>query len=186
MLWLPIGITIPTFSPDGRVIRLKVRCTNYENDLLEYEKSVSDGKEQKYKPQKYVEISGLKRCPSVYGNTSLSCCIVVESEIDALLIQQEAGDLVYCVALGGSTKPLDFDTDQLLRHTQLILFCPDFDVAGKVAWDKWKNMFFNIHIIITPEGKGAGDAYISGVNLRNWIDKSIKTNQNQGGKKNEY
>lgn len=156
-LWLPAGVVIPTIS-DGNIIKVKVRR--------------SEWKEGENLP-KYVEISGSKQMPSIYGNTSLPCALVVESELDALLIQQEAGDLVYCVALGGSTKPLDAYTDQLLRSSQLILFLPDFDKAGATAWVKWKKMFPNIQRILTPCEKSAGDYFLVGGDLREWLSESV-------------
>lgn len=119
-LWLPAGIVIPTYNADN-VIKIKIRR--------------SDWKEGDQKP-KYVEISGSKLTPSIYGDISLPFALVLESELDALLIQQEASDLAYCVALGGSTKPLDADTEQVLRKTSQILFLPDLDLAGATAWVK--------------------------------------------------
>lgn len=98
----------------------------------------------------------------------------MESEIDALLIQQEASDLVYCVALGGSTKPLDIQTDQLLRKASVILFLPDFDEAGAIAWMKWKKMFPTIQRILTPYEKSAGDYFQKSGDLREWLEDSIK------------
>lgn len=157
--WLPMGITIPTFSHEGAIVKIKVRRTDWkEGDKF----------------PKYVEIAGSKQAPSVYGNISLQNALILESELDAMLVQQQAADLVYCVALGGSTKPLDRYTDQLLRKAQIILFCPDFDEAGAIAWAKWKNMFPNIQRILTPDGKGAGDAYLAGVDLREWIFSGLE------------
>lgn len=160
-LWLPEGIVIPTFASD-QVIKIKIRRSNYrEGDKL----------------PKYVEVSGSKHCPSIYGDCHFKVALILESELDALLIQQEVGDLVYCVALGGSTKPIDCQTDQLLRRTSLLLFCPDFDKAGAVAWDRWKKMFPAIQRILTPDGKAAGDAFLAGVNLREWIVASLESIQ---------
>jgi DNA primase len=157
-LWLPTGIVIPTFS-DGCISKVKVRR--------------SDWKEGDKWP-KYVEISGSKQTPSVYGDAILPFALVLESELDALLIQQEAADLVYCIALGGSTKQLDAQTDQLLRKTPLILFLPDFDEAGATAWVKWKKSFPDIQRILTPSEKAAGDYFVYGGNLREWLEESIK------------
>lgn len=160
-LWLPHGMTIPTFSND-QIIKIKVRRSVWkEGDEL----------------PKYVEISGSKPCLSIYGDSALKVAIILESELDSLLIQQEAGDLVYCIALGGSTKSLDFHTDQLLRRTPILLFCPDFDKAGAAAWVKWKKMFPAIQCILTPDGKSAGDAYLAGVNLREWLIDSLQSIQ---------
>lgn len=157
--WLPAGIVIPFFSESEEVYKIKIRRTKwYEDDKL----------------PKYIEISGSKQCPSIYGNTKLQACIILESEFDALLVQQEAGDIVYCIALGGSTKALDFETDKFLRNTETILFCPDFDKAGAIAWRRWKSLFSNIYRILTPEEKSAGDAFLSGIDLRKWIGRALK------------
>jgi hypothetical protein len=155
-LWLPIGITIPTLLIDGRVIKVKVRRIRWkEGDKL----------------PKYVEISGSKSCPSVYGDTKLP--VGLESELDSLLVQQFASDLLYCVALGGSTKLLDAETDKLLRRTKHLLFLPDFDKAGGVAWGKWQNKFHGIQRILTPHEKSAGDYHIAGGDLREWLISCI-------------
>ena len=159
-LWLPMGITIPTYSEKRQVMKIKVRRLDWKNND---------------KLPKYVEISGSKQAPSIFGDISLACPLILESEFDALLVQQFASDLVYCIAFGGSTKPLDGSCEQLLRKMPLILFCPDFDKAGKVAWDKWKNMFPNICRILTPDGKGVGDAYLAGIDLRKWILDKLQT-----------
>lgn len=167
-IWLPSGIVIPTFSQDGRAIRLKVR----RNDA-DIRRDVEAGKSER----KYVEVSGLKKCYSIYGNTSLLCAFILESELDGLLIQQFAGDIVYCVALGGTMKPLDFHTDSLLKNTPHILFCPDFDEAGAHAWKRWKKIYSHIHRILTPDGKAPGDALIAGIDLREWILDELKQNK---------
>lgn len=161
-LWLPAGFTIPTFS-DGQVVKIKIRRASWkEGDKL----------------PKYVEVSGSRSCPSIYGDTQLPAALILESEFDGLLIQQEASDLIYCVALGGSTKCVDAHTDSLLRSTKCILFLPDFDQAGALAWLKWKRQFPKIHRILTSKGKSAGDAFIEGINLREWIEGEI-TNSNK-------
>ena len=152
-IWLPMGITIPTFS-NSEVIKVKIRRSNWkEGD----------------KWPKYVEISGSKSCLSIYGDKKLPIALILESELDALLVQQEASDLIYCVALGGSTKQLDEQTDLLLRKTKTVLFLPDFDEAGAIAWIKWKKMFPHIQRILTPSEKSAGDYFLAGGNLREWL-----------------
>lgn len=157
-LWLPSGLVIPTII-NGEATKVKVRRSEWKEGA---------------KWPKYVEVSGSKQTPSIYGDTSLPCALVLESELDALIVQQEAADLVYCIALGGSTKPLDSETDLLLRKTQTILFLPDFDEAGAIAWSKWKRMFSNISYALTPHEKSAGDYFLAGGNLREWIEDHIR------------
>jgi len=170
-LWLPVGLVIPTFSGDGRVIKVKIRNTTFEREIGIYEKAVVEGNRPKRKPQKYIIISGGKECPSVFGNTDLQTALILESEIDALLVQQFAGDFIFCVGLGGSTKPIDAETDVLLRKTKKLLFLPDYDAAGKKSWDKWKKAFPEIQRTLTPSEKSAGDYLLAGGDLRSWLEK---------------
>jgi len=158
-IWLPIGFTIPTFSGDGQVVKLKIRRSAWkEGDNL----------------PKYVEISGSKSSPSVYGTNQLPVALVLESEFDGLLIQQEVGDLVYCVALGGSTKPIDAETENILKRTTHILFVPDYDSAGAIASVKWSKKFCNIHRTLTPHGKSVSDYFQEGGDLRKWLQECIQ------------
>lgn len=164
--WLPIGLVIPTLDKDGGVIKIKIRRSAWkEGDKL----------------PKYVEVKGSKKCFSIYGEENLICALVIESEFDALLVQQEAADICFCIALGGSTKTIDFQTDQIIRKIPLLLFCPDFDKAGAIAWAKWKKDYPHIERILTPHEKSAGDAFIAGVDLREWI----KANLNEIKRKKE-
>lgn len=157
-IWLPMGIVVPTYF-ESQVIRIKIRRSDWkEGDKI----------------GKYIEVPGSKQTPSIFGNSSLSCAIVLESEIDALLIQQEASDFTYCVALSGSTKPLDAETENILKRTTHILFVPDFDSAGANAWIKWKKKFCNIHCIVTPYGKSVGDYFQEGGDLRKWLQEAIQ------------
>lgn len=158
-LWLPLGFTIPTFNSDGRVLKSKIRRTSWkEGDKL----------------PKYVEVSGSRQCPSVFGDASLPVGIVLESELDGMLLQQEVGDLLYSVALGGSTKPIDADTYNSLKKTQNILFLPDYDLAGAAAWLKFNKIFPSAKQILTPDEKSAGDYFKSGESLRDWILHEIE------------
>lgn len=157
-LWLPMGITVPSFSEDGRVIKVKIRRSSWkEGDEL----------------PKYVELSGSKRCPSIYGDRRLLSALVLESELDGLLIQQFAADIVFSVALGGASRPLDYDTDQLVKNTPTVIFTPDFDDAGIHAWVKWKRMYPHVKRLLTPLEKSAGDAFLAGINLREWLLDAI-------------
>lgn len=158
-LWLPSGLVIPTLADDGYVHKLKVRRQDWHpRDPL----------------PKYVEISGSKVCPSIYGNATSKFFVVLESELDAMLLQQEAKDICCCVALGGATKKPDFYTDNLLRKSTLILWCLDNDEAGKKAAFWWREMYPCLRFWPVPIGKSPGDAFKDhGVNLRDWILKGV-------------
>jgi DNA primase len=173
-LWIPSGITIPTFGQDGRVIKIKVRRLSYEAEMVEYQRQLEADRIPKRKPQKYVVIEGGQEAPSVYGDTSLATCIAVESEFDALLVQQVAGDLVYCVAAGGSSKPIDKGTYNMLKKTTAIICAPDFDEGGFSFWKRLKKIFPSIHRIHASGNKSIGDAHASGVDVREFLLTEFK------------
>lgn len=157
-IWLPSGVVIPSFE-DEVLVRVKIR-----RDMWKMGDSYP----------KYVELPGNKKCPSIYGDQNISALIVIESELDAMLIQQEAGDLCCCLALSGSGKRLDLHTERLVRKANPLLFCPDFDEAGKKSWDRWIKSFPKTKRILTPYGKDPTEAFEHGTNLRQWVDEGIK------------
>ncbi len=73
-LWIPKGIVIPCYA-EGRIIRLRVRCADPD------------------KYSKYVLIPGSDMRPMTW-NMDKKAVVIVESELDGLLLNQEAGDLL--------------------------------------------------------------------------------------------
>lgn len=163
-VWLPVGVTIPTYQGD-KLVRLKIRRTD---------KSIEESIKAHRSVQKYVAVTGIKKCLSIYGDTSLPVALVLESEFDALLVQQQASDLVFCVALSGSAQPLDKETYDIIANTPTVLFCPDYDEAGAAAWNAWKDKFPHIQCLLTPEEKSPGDEYIAGLDIREWLLECLK------------
>jgi len=157
-LWLPKGIVIPTMQND-RVIKLKIRRTEWqEGDSL----------------PKYVEVSGSMKCPAVYGSKENKCLVLVESELDAMLVQQYAADLACSVAIGGAGKKPDLATDQLFRNASALLFALDYDAAGKASYRFWRSTYSHLRAWPIPRGKSPGDALKLGVDLRQWIVDGLK------------
>ncbi len=156
-LWLPSGIVIPTLS-SGKVIKLKIRRQQWiEGDHL----------------PKYVEITGGMKSPSLFG-THDKVVFIVESELDALLVKQMAGDLCSCMALGGASKKPDRYSHEFLQKVPLILFSLDFDQAGKRAFQFWKQTYSQLKAWPVPTTKSPGDAFKAGLNLREWIACGIQ------------
>ncbi len=62
--------------------------------------------------------------------------ILVESELDALLLHQEAGDLVNVISLGNAQTRPDQGIAEVLNQSQLILVALDADQAG--AAESWR------------------------------------------------
>lgn len=163
-IWLPKGIVIPSME-GPEVIKLKIRRADWhEGDTL----------------PKYVEVSGSQKSPSIFGTTHCEVALILESELDAILVQQLAGELCYCISIGGAGKRPDLTVDALLKASSSLLFALDFDDAGKAAYRFWhknyRNMIFPWPI---SRGKSPGDAFKLGVDLRKWVAEGIRGSRNQ-------
>lgn len=157
-IWLPKGFVIPSFVED-KLNKIKIRRSDWHlNDTL----------------PKYVEIHGSSAGLSIYGNNFNLPNIVLESELDAMLVQQEASNLCLSIALGGATKRPDYYINSLLIKTPLIIFSLDYDEAGMKAYNWWKNIYKNIFIWIAPFEKSVGDAFLKGLNIQEWVSLGIK------------
>lgn len=153
-LWLAKGLVIPTFS-NGHAIKLKIRRNAWQ---------------ERDKYPKYVEVSGSMKAPSIYGNTNLKVVVLVEAEFDAMLIQQFAADLCYCMAIGGVGKRPDIDSDRLLRKSDIILFALDYDAAGIKAFQFWQETYPHLKPWPAPKGKSPESSAKDGIDLRKWIE----------------
>lgn len=151
--WLPKGVVIP-FSFCSEPIKLKIRRSDWTSgDAL----------------PKYVEVSGSTQSPSLYGDISKPV-IIVESELDAILIQQEAADLVCSIALGGVSKKPDTKTHDFLKEASLILLSLDFDDAGKKKYGFWMTLYPNLRPWPSPFCKSPGDAaQVIFMDIANWV-----------------
>lgn len=158
-LWVPKGLLIPTYdSTFNNPSKLKVRRSEWvAGDKL----------------PKYVEISGSAQRPSIYGCEIGKPIIVVESELDAILLQQCARDLCCSLALGGASKRPDSKTHSLLVNAPVIFFSLDVDSAGAMAYRWWKQTYPKIRLLLPPIGKSPGDALIAGIDLRKWISSEL-------------
>ena len=151
-LWIPAGLVIPTFGPGGEVVAVKIR--RWEGE-----------------PRYYRLPGSANRC-LVAGNGSVA--VVVESELDALLIAQVAGDLVTAVALGSAQAKPDAETHALLDRAPLILQSNDHDDAGvRAAWGWWRETYRQFKRWPVPEGKDPTEAHQAGIDLRLWIEAGI-------------
>jgi hypothetical protein len=153
--WLPAGLVIP-FLQDGKVQRLRIRRTN-----------PGDG-------NRYIIVSGSSSAPMAWHKDQ-GAAVIVESELDGLLLSQEAGDLCAVVALGSAQAKPDTRTDTLLKSAKTILVSLDTDEAGaKAAWDFWPKQygkkFKRWHCL---KGKDPSDSWKNGLDLRTWIQAGL-------------
>lgn len=154
-LWLPHGLVIPSFSEKEEIVRINIRRLDWhDGDNL----------------GKYIKVKGSMNAPAIYGDISKRVAVILESEFDAILIQQFAADLCFCIATGGSTQPLDLYTDHLMRQALLLLICPDVDAAGAKFLQKIKENYKQSKLWPAPLGKSPGDALKDHkIDLRQWI-----------------
>lgn len=152
-LWLPRGLVIPCVAPDGSIQRIRVRRP--KSDLR------SDADPRFFVvPGSAADIMRIGEKSQIYA--------VLESELDALLIAQEAGDLLGVVAMGSaSTKP-DAAAWEHLRQAKLILVALDADQAGEKASIWWLEQFSQAKRWPVPIEKDPGDCFKT-VNLRAWL-----------------
>lgn len=151
-LWLPLGLTIPTFGANGSLQRVRIR------------RPVITGKEPRYY---WLPGSG-------NGTTILSpgrrAAIIIESDLDAILIDHLAGDLVTTLGLGTSSADPKTDCAEILDNAVIILIALDADQAGDKGWQKWQASHpQQAERLIVPVGKDPGEAWQKGCDLRQWI-----------------
>lgn len=151
-VWLPPGLVIPCHGIAGQLTRLKIR--------------------QPKDTPRYVLIPGSSIAPAAFGS-SIQAHIVVESELDAVLLWQEAGDLVTPVAVGGVAMRPDKTTVEAMAAGAVALLSFDSDDAGKekknlLPWKEALNNFC-LHPIPPRYGKDHTEAARSGMNLRTWV-----------------
>ena len=147
-LWLPAGFVIPIVS-NGAVVRLRIRRPAGE-------------------PRYYI-VPGSDMRPMILGQGK-QAVVIVESELDGLLLHQEARDMVATVALGTATGKPDSDTERLLKQAEAILIALDFDDAGaRASWQYWVSAYPKARRWPVPVGKDPGEAFQKGLNIRAWI-----------------
>ena len=149
LVWLPGGLVIPHLD-GGRVVRLRVRSPDPGGG------------------PRYVVITGSGSKPMTWGTEETR--VLVESEIDGLLIHQEAGDLIGVIALGSAQARPDVETDRALKEAGLILVALDSDQAGaKESWQWWAKHYPNAKRWPVVMGKDPTEAAHAGLDLRAWV-----------------
>ena len=150
-LWLPVGMVIPMFHPDGRVLRIRFRTDTGE--------------------PKYYVLSGSSMAPMVWDN-GRQVTVVLESELDGILIHQEAGDLVNVIALGNSSRKPTVPSHALLRRSARILLALDRDAAGVKAAAWFQDTYGEDMAEDMPPPaphKDAGELAQAGGDVRTWV-----------------
>jgi DNA primase len=153
-LWIPEGLVIPAINGKA-IIRLRIRRPHGD--------------------PRYIILPGSSTTPITAGKET-GVAVIVESELDALLLYQEAGDIALMIALGSVAKRPDQGIHARLKLAQIILNALDFDEAGaKEAWGFWvKTYGQKVKRWPVPSGKDPGEAYQAGIDLREWIKAGLE------------
>lgn len=161
-LWLPRGLVIPwfsDFSENAQVLRLRVR----QPDQL----------------PRYFVIPGSSREPMI--SQAAEGMVVVESELDAILLDGAVGDLVGVVAMGNDTAKPTADLMPAFNEALTILVALDsdlpkynsetgrMDIPGAKASRWWLSQFPQALRLPVIGGKDPGEAHAAGVDLHSWV-----------------
>ncbi|HEA67562.1 MAG TPA: hypothetical protein ENI07_12175 [Desulfobacterales bacterium] len=180
-LWLPKGLVIPLLLQDtgGKLQNTGEKLQNVEekscgspqiNGCYQV-KRVRIRRFCDWLPPFYV-IPG-SAMDAMALATAHHAAVLIESELDAILINQEAGDLVSAIAMGTArAKPAGVVLDQLVKAA-VILVAFDYDTAGAEAFDFWKNHFPQSIRWPPIGGKDPGEMFAAGVSIRDWIRSGI-------------
>ncbi|SEM78590.1 CHC2 zinc finger [Syntrophus gentianae] len=152
-LKIPKGLVIPYFM-EKEIIRLRIRRPHEE--------------------PRYWIVAGSDTTPLTIGKES-GAVVIVESDLDALLLGQEAGDMALMVSLGSVVKRPDKGLHTCLKRANIILNALDYDQAGaKEAWGFWQRTYGNkLKRWPVPTGKDPGEAFQAGIDLREWIEAGL-------------
>lgn len=164
-LWIPGGLVIPAFAPDGSVARLRVRR--------------DDEARARFSPEmKYVVIPGSSMHPLLI-KPEARAFVVVEAELDAMACAfacDDAGLDVGALAVGTNMGKPDTVAHAALEKSLAIVVALDFDAPGKDGlrpgangYAFWEKNYAQARRWPVPQGKDPGEAASLGVDLAVWV-----------------
>ena len=172
-LWLPIGLVIPMFV-HGYVHRLRIRRPDGSKPtyyiipgssmatwVMPPENNSPPGRGGRDLPRQCASTAGADGVCRVF--------VIVESELDGILLWQEARDVTGIISVGSSSTRPNLTAIKLLQKSSWILNALDFDQAGANALLWWTNHFSQHHRWPVPAGKDPGEAFQAGIDLKEWI-----------------
>lgn len=157
-VWLPSGLVIPTLR-NGRAIAVKTRRADWTpEDTL----------------PKYCALVGSAKAPMLLAPGQGKPVVIVESEIDAVLVAQEARDLMTAIALRTAKAKPDAEAHALLLAAPVILVATDADEAGATAWPWWREHYPKaVRWPVPGEAKDVGDIAATPGLIRAWIEAGL-------------
>jgi hypothetical protein len=163
---IPRGLVIPWFV-GGQLWKVQLRRPE----------PGPDGK-------KYKEILGSSEC--LYNVDSLKPgqpALLAESELDALSAQQEAGDLVSCLATGSTSKALTSRwIGRLAQQASHVLQSFDDDEAGEAGAEEWREALPEaLCTRWAPLAHDINQMLQEGLPVREWVVAGLQMQPEQGG-----
>ncbi|MFH0730752.1 MAG: primase-helicase zinc-binding domain-containing protein [Pseudomonadota bacterium] len=153
-VWLPAGLTIP-FCLEDQLHRIRIR------------------RREPGTGEKYILAGGSdgKRAMTFWQDQR--AVAVFESELDGLLVQQEAGDLCGVVSLGSAAMKPDSELHGRLMKAERVLVCLDSDEPGaRAAWGHWRN-YPGFKRWPAIKGKDATEQWRAGIPVKQWIEAGL-------------
>ena len=158
-LWLPVGLVLPLLDRDGRVIQIRIRRT--DDDMRQFLPAM-----------KYRVVPGSGMATMVLGRRMMDF-VICENGLDAILVRQEAGDLVGAISTWSATTMPDAMTDAIMSRATRILVATDYDAAGRKGADMICTRYDQATWWPVPTGNDIGEAWAAGVDLREWIRQGL-------------
>jgi len=158
------GILIPWYF-EGELWHLKARV----NKAVKYLSITWEDKETPY-------TAGV---PILYGDHTLpgkSMCFICEGEFDAMLLHQEAGELVGVVTAGGCKTQVDIRAYTHLLPMRHIFIGYDIDQneAGQKGAEEIQKVSDRFSVINLWWGNDITDFHQTGGDLRAWVESCIR------------
>lgn len=120
---------------------------------------------------KYLQIRGSQ--PSLFGAENMAgkpTAFLVEGEFDAMLLYQEAGDLVDVGTFGSaSIREINYRWISRLLSSQRIFIVGDSDKAGREFVSALSGFSHRFCCVQVPKGKDVTEYWQAGEDLREWI-----------------
>jgi DNA primase len=159
-VWLPRGIVIP-WLVGGRLWRVNIR------------RPLSAAQQARGEP-KYMGPAG--SAVALYNADGLCPArpaVLVEGELDALTVQQYAGDLAAAVATGSTMGARRVRWVAKLAACPAVLVAFDADPAGEEAASYWLKLLPRAHRWRPYYGKDANGLALAGGDVHAWVEAGV-------------
>ena len=121
-----------------------------------------------------VTVAGSSKGAQVFGEPGSKPVVVLEHEIDAILLQQFAGDICCPLALGNDFKYEDMTCHKLLREAPLILFGLDIEGISAALFRSWQRAYPHCTFWPFPTKEIPAAPFNKGNVIRKWLLEGIR------------